>query len=185
MAKVASKAKTAYVCGECGGEHNKWQGQCGECGAWNTLSEIVLEPASAAAAKSPARRDGWAGKVDAPKVTALADVRHHEDSRVSTGIGEFDRVLGGGLVEGAVVLVGGDPGIGKSTLLLQAVAKMAGGASASDGTPLPASMSPARNRWRRWPGARRGWACRSTVSTHSPKPASNASSNTPWRCNRN
>jgi DNA repair protein RadA/Sms len=134
-AKITSKAKTAYVCGECGGEHNKWQGQCGECGAWNTLSEIVLEPAGAVAAKSPARRDGWAGKVDAPKVTALADVRHHEDARVSTGIGEFDRVLGGGLVEGAVVLVGGDPGIGKSTLLLQAVAKMAGGAAASNGAP--------------------------------------------------
>ena len=129
-AKITSKAKTAYVCGECGGEHNKWQGQCAECGAWNTLSEIVLEPAGTAGAKSPSRRAGWAGKVDAPKVTALADVRHHEDARVSTGIGEFDRVLGGGLVEGAVVLVGGDPGIGKSTLLLQAVAKMAGGAAA-------------------------------------------------------
>ncbi len=126
-AKTTSKAKTAYVCGECGGEHNKWQGQCAECGAWNTLSEIVLEPAGAGAAKSPARRAGWAGKVDAPKVTALSEVRHQEDARVSTGIGEFDRVLGGGLVEGAVVLVGGDPGIGKSTLLLQAVARMAGG----------------------------------------------------------
>ncbi len=119
-----AKARTAYVCTECGAEFNKWQGQCGECGAWNTLSEIVLE--SAAAAKSPApRRSGWAGKVDAPRVTALKDVRHHEDARVSTGIGEFDRVLGGGLVEGAVVLVGGDPGIGKSTLLLQAIARMA------------------------------------------------------------
>ncbi|GAB3313713.1 DNA repair protein RadA [Luteimonas notoginsengisoli] len=119
-----AKAKVAYVCSECGGEHNKWQGQCGECGAWNSLSEIVLE--SAAAAKSPAsRRSGWAGKVDAPQVTALKDVRHQEDARVSTGIGEFDRVLGGGLVEGAVVLVGGDPGIGKSTLLLQAVTQMA------------------------------------------------------------
>ncbi|GAA3922660.1 DNA repair protein RadA [Luteimonas lutimaris] len=119
-----AKARTAYVCNECGAEFNKWQGQCGECGAWNSLSEIVLE--SAAAAKSPAsRRSGWAGKVDAPKVTALKDVRHHEDARVTTGIGEFDRVLGGGLVEGAVVLVGGDPGIGKSTLLLQAVAQMA------------------------------------------------------------
>jgi len=124
MARSTAKARTAYVCSECGAEFNKWQGQCGECGAWNTLSEIVLE--SAAAAKSPAsRRSGWAGKVDAPKVTALKDVRHHEDARVSTGIGEFDRVLGGGLVEGAVVLVGGDPGIGKSTLLLQAVARMA------------------------------------------------------------
>src|SRR5690606_32818748 len=124
MAKTTARARSAYVCSECGGEHSKWQGQCGECGAWNTLSEIVLE--SAAAAKSPAsRRGGWAVKADAPKVTALADVREHEDARVSTGIGEFGRVLGGGLVEGAVVLVGGDPGSGKSTLLLQAVARMA------------------------------------------------------------
>ena len=118
------KAKVAYVCGDCGGEHNKWQGQCAECGAWNTLSEIVLE--SAAAQKSPAaRRSGWAGKVDAPKVTSLGEVRHQEDARVSTGIDELDRVLGGGLVEGSVVLVGGDPGIGKSTLLLQAITRMA------------------------------------------------------------
>ena len=118
-----AKAKTAYVCGECGGEHGKWQGQCAECGAWNTLAEVVVEAASAA--KSPAaRRAGWAGKVDAPRITALKDVHHGEDARVSTGIGEFDRVLGGGLVEGAVVLVGGDPGIGKSTLLLQALSLM-------------------------------------------------------------
>ena len=107
------KAKVAYVCGDCGGEHNKWQGQCAECGAWNTLSEIVLE--SAAAQKSPAaRRSGWAGKVDAPKVTSLGDVRPQEDARVSTGNDE-----------GSVVLVGGDPGIGKSTLLLQAITRMA------------------------------------------------------------
>jgi DNA repair protein RadA/Sms len=118
-----AKARTAYVCSECGAEFNKWQGQCDECAAWNSLGEVVLE--SSAAAKSPAsRRSGWAGKIDAPKVTALKDVRHQEDARVSTGIGEFDRVLGGGLVEGAVVLVGGDPGIGKSTLLLQAITQM-------------------------------------------------------------
>src|SRR5690606_8305173 len=93
------------------------------CGAWDTLAEVVLE--TAAGAKSPAsRRGGWAGEVDPPKVTALKDVQAGRDARVSTGIGEFDRVLGGGLVEGAVVLVGGDPGIGKSTLLLQAVASM-------------------------------------------------------------
>ena len=119
-----AKARTAYVCSECGADFNKWQGQCSACGAWDTIAEIVLE--SAAAAKSPAsRRSGWAGKIDAPKVMALKDVQQGEDVRVSTGIGEFDRVLGGGLVEGAVVLVGGDPGIGKSTLLLQALAKMA------------------------------------------------------------
>ena len=119
-----AKAKTAYVCGECGAEHGKWQGQCAECGLWNTLAEVVLEPA--VAARSPAsRRAGWAGKVDPPRITALADVRSGEEARASTGIGEFDRVLGGGLAEGAVVLVGGDPGIGKSTLLLQALARMA------------------------------------------------------------
>jgi DNA repair protein RadA/Sms len=123
MAKASSvKVRSAYVCGECGADHNKWQGQCGDCGAWNSLSEIALE---SPAKPSAARRDGWAGKVEAQKVTALKDVRHSEDARVSTGIGEFDRVLGGGLVEGAVVLVGGDPGIGKSTLLLQAIALMA------------------------------------------------------------
>jgi DNA repair protein RadA/Sms len=122
--KATAKVRSAYVCSECGGDHAKWQGQCDACGAWNTLAEIMLEPASTS--KPAARRDGWAGKVDAPKVTALKDVRHSEEARVSTGIGEFDRVLGGGLVEGAVVLVGGDPGIGKSTLLLQSLAQMSG-----------------------------------------------------------
>lgn len=122
----AGRARTAYVCAECGTDHGKWQGQCAGCGAWNTLSEFVIEPAAKAAASGgTTRRAGWAGAVEAPKVTALRDVRHMEDARVSTGIGELDRVLGGGLVEGAVVLVGGDPGIGKSTLLLQAVARMA------------------------------------------------------------
>ena len=125
--KSAAKAKVAYVCSECGADHNKWQGQCDECAAWNTLSEFVIESAAAmkAGGTGASRRSGWAGKVDAPKVTALQDVIHTEHARVSTGIGELDRVLGGGLVQGAVVLVGGDPGIGKSTLLLQAVAKMA------------------------------------------------------------
>lgn len=124
---MMAKAKTAYVCGECGAEYTKWQGQCTECGVWNTLSEIVLESATPGGKASPAtsRRIGWAGKAEAPKITALKDVQQSEQARVSTGIGEFDRVLGGGLVEGAVVLIGGDPGIGKSTLLLQALASMA------------------------------------------------------------
>jgi DNA repair protein RadA/Sms len=122
--KPAAKSRTAYVCAECGAEHGKWQGQCAECGAWNTLTQIVLE--SAASAPTAARRGSWAGQVEPPKITALKDVLQHEDQRTTTGIGEFDRVLGGGLVEGAVVLIGGDPGIGKSTLLLQALASMAG-----------------------------------------------------------
>lgn len=113
-----AKAKTAYVCSECGGEHSKWQGQCAECGVWNTLSEIVLEPASKAGAGA-GRRAGYAGASDAPKVTRLASISGEADQRSATGIGELDRVLGGGLVGGSVVLIGGDPGIGKSTLLLQ------------------------------------------------------------------
>ncbi|QDW65966.1 DNA repair protein RadA [Luteimonas granuli] len=124
MAKTTVKARTAFVCSECGADFSKWQGQCGACGAWDTVSEIVLESAASMKAAAPARRGGWAGKTEAPKVTPLAEVRQADEIRVTTGIGEFDRVLGGGLVEGAVVLVGGDPGIGKSTLLLQAVASM-------------------------------------------------------------
>jgi len=119
-----AKAKTAYVCSDCGASFNKWQGQCGECGAWNTLSEFVIEPASAG--KSAVRNTGYAGAIDAPKITPLKLVSQTAEVRVSTGIGELDRVLGGGMVEGSVVLVGGDPGIGKSTLLLQALAAMGG-----------------------------------------------------------
>jgi DNA repair protein RadA/Sms len=121
---MMAKAKTAYVCSQCGANFSKWQGQCGECGAWNTLSEFVLE--SAAAAKQGARHGGWAGRGDAARITPLKSVSQAEETRVSTAIGELDRVLGGGLVAGSVVLVGGDPGIGKSTLLLQALALMAG-----------------------------------------------------------
>ena len=121
-----AKAKTAYVCSECGDSSSKWQGQCGECGAWNTMSEFVIEPASAGkgGGPAPARQGGWAGRPEAAGITALKDVSKDVEVRVSTTIGELDRVLGGGLVEGSVVLVGGDPGIGKSTLLLQALALM-------------------------------------------------------------
>jgi DNA repair protein RadA/Sms len=117
-----AKPKTAYVCADCGASFNKWQGQCGECGAWNTLSEFVIEAASVG--KQSSRQGGWAGEGGGAVVTALREVSLTSESRVSTGIGELDRVLGGGLVEGSVVLIGGDPGIGKSTLLLQALALM-------------------------------------------------------------
>jgi len=113
-----AKARTAYVCTECGGEHSKWQGQCAECGVWNTLSEIVLESATRSGAAGP-RRGGYAGALEAPRVTPLASIATDIEQRCATGIGELDRVLGGGLVAGSVVLIGGDPGIGKSTLLLQ------------------------------------------------------------------
>ncbi|WP_297925069.1 DNA repair protein RadA [Metallibacterium sp.] len=112
-----AKAKTAYVCNQCGAEHTRWQGQCAACGAWDTLSEFVVEPAAAAGRAAP-RRSGYAGQVSA-RITPLTEVALQIESRSLIGIGELDRVLGGGLVQGSVVLVGGDPGIGKSTLLLQ------------------------------------------------------------------
>jgi DNA repair protein RadA/Sms len=111
-----AKAKTAYVCSDCGAEYSKWQGQCAECGAWNTLSAFIVQPAKSAAVNP---RGGYAGAADAPKVTKLATIATDAEQRDPTGIAELDRVLGGGLVAGSVVLVGGDPGIGKSTLLLQ------------------------------------------------------------------
>ena len=116
-----AKAKTAYVCADCGAEYPKWQGQCEACGAWNTLSEFVVQPAKAAAGNT--RSVGYAG-IDTPRVQPLVQIAGEIERRHLVRIGELDRVLGGGLVEGSVVLVGGDPGIGKSTLLLQALAAL-------------------------------------------------------------
>ncbi len=111
-----AKPKTVYVCTECGGQSAKWQGQCPHCAPWNTLVESVAESArrAAASARSPA----------AGKLQTLSQIKPREETRMPTGMGEFDRVLGGGLVPGGVVLIGGDPGIGKSTLLLQALARL-------------------------------------------------------------
>lgn len=112
-----AKAKSLYVCTECGGQSLKWQGQCPHCNAWNTLVETVAEAASSGGNRySALAADG--------KLQTLAEVEALEVPRTPTGVAELDRVLGGGLVEGAVVLIGGDPGIGKSTLLLQALAHM-------------------------------------------------------------
>jgi DNA repair protein RadA/Sms len=116
-----AKVKTAYTCSECGGQSTKWAGQCPHCEQWNTLIEGVAE---APAAKGGNRFSAVAGS---GKLLALADLAAREEPRVPTGIGEFDRVLGGGLVPGGVVLIGGDPGIGKSTLLLQALTQIGAG----------------------------------------------------------
>ena len=113
-----AKAKSIYTCTECGGQSLKWQGQCPHCNAWNTLVETISEATSSGAGNrySALAADG--------KLQTLAEVEALEVPRAPTGVAELDRVLGGGLVEGAVVLIGGDPGIGKSTLLLQALAHM-------------------------------------------------------------
>ncbi|WP_312264088.1 DNA repair protein RadA [Rivihabitans pingtungensis] len=115
-----AKAKTVYVCSECGGISPKWQGQCPHCTSWNSLSETVQAP--------PAANGGnhrfQALAASSGEVQVLAEVQAEEAPRDPSGSDELDRVLGGGLVRGAVILIGGDPGIGKSTLLLQTLASV-------------------------------------------------------------
>ncbi|WP_205201340.1 DNA repair protein RadA [Azonexus hydrophilus] len=111
-----AKPKTIYSCTECGATNPKWQGQCPGCNAWNTLVESVAE--------TPGKHR-FEALAPAARLQNLAEIEAREADRIATGIGEFDRALGGGLVGGGVVLIGGDPGIGKSTLLLQALAHLA------------------------------------------------------------
>ena len=116
-----AKPKTLYTCPDCGASAPKWQGQCPGCGAWNTLIETVAE----APVAGGNRMDKFAALAGDGRLQKLSDISPREEPRIPTGIEEFDRVLGGGLVAGGVVLIGGDPGIGKSTLLLQALTRLA------------------------------------------------------------
>ena len=109
-----AKSKTIYVCSECGYETPRWLGRCPDCGSWNTLTEQESAPAAELPEKKLKRAPG--GGADPLRIDEIPD---EAMLRRSTGIGELDRVLGGGIVEGSLVLVGGDPGIGKSTLLTQ------------------------------------------------------------------
>lgn len=113
-----AKDKTIYTCQECGGTSPKWLGKCPHCNAWNTLEETRAEPAGAGKNRMQALARGLNA---AQPVTTLADIEAADVARTPTSIDELDRVLGGGIVAGGVVLIGGDPGIGKSTLLLQAL----------------------------------------------------------------
>ena len=115
-----AKTKTAYVCNDCGADFSKWQGQCAECGQWNSLSEVRL----AASKPSSSGAQGYAGLKDST-VQTLKDVSLEELPRFSSSMKELDRVLGGGFVPGSVVLLGGHPGAGKSTLLLQSLCALA------------------------------------------------------------
>jgi len=111
-----AKSRSQYICSECGGASPKWQGQCPQCGAWNTLAETAVESTTTTR---------FAPIAPTAEVHTLGKIAAVELPRESSGLAEFDRVLGGGLVPGGVVLIGGDPGIGKSTLLLQSLAAMA------------------------------------------------------------
>jgi DNA repair protein RadA/Sms len=110
-----AKEKSIYSCSECGGTTPKWLGKCPHCNAWNTLVETVAQPAAGTA------KNRFASLAPTAAVMTLADIEATDVARTPTGQDELDRVLGGGIVDGGVVLIGGDPGIGKSTLLLQAL----------------------------------------------------------------
>jgi DNA repair protein RadA/Sms len=114
-----AKAKTVFICQECGQESPRWLGKCPGCGGWNTMVEEMVAPA-------PALRPGISpGLSTGEKPVPIASVEAEDSPRFPTGSGELDRVLGGGIVPGSFVLVGGDPGIGKSTILLQLAAQVA------------------------------------------------------------
>jgi DNA repair protein RadA/Sms len=117
--------KTVFVCQECGSQSPKWLGRCSDCGAWNSLVEERAQAETAAAGAAGPHRYAMAGTIGAAQLYADIEITQH--SRLTTGIDEFDRVLGGGVVPGSLILLGGEPGIGKSTLLLQAAANMANG----------------------------------------------------------
>lgn len=121
-----AKQKTAFVCNDCGSDYAKWQGQCSDCGAWNTITEIRLGPAGSTG-RAPrgggGKRGGFSGKLADAQV--LKDIDFQDQPRIASGAEEFDRVLGGGLVPGSSILIGGNPGAGKSTLLLQTMCHLA------------------------------------------------------------
>jgi DNA repair protein RadA/Sms len=118
---VAKKKSSAFVCNDCGADYSKWQGQCGECGAWNTLSEVRLGSTSPSVSR---KSSGFAGAADGA-VSPLSEIALTDIPRIGTGTTELDLVLGGGLVPGSCILVGGEPGAGKSTLLLQTLCELA------------------------------------------------------------
>jgi DNA repair protein RadA/Sms len=116
---VATKAKVRYVCSECGGVQMKWMGKCPDCDEWNTLEEVVVQ---APAAGTPSS----SSLMGTPEPISLPAIPAEPGRRLVLSNGELNRVLGGGIVPGSGILVGGDPGIGKSTLLLQMAADVAG-----------------------------------------------------------
>jgi hypothetical protein len=131
-----AREKSIHVCSECGGTNPKWLGQCPHCKAWNTLVETVAEPTGGA-------RHRFQSLAKAQPVATLSEIEATDIERAPTGVDELDRVLGGGMVAGGVVLIGGDPGIGKSTLLLQALDSLSRGSAA-----LYVTGEEAAPRWR-------------------------------------
>jgi DNA repair protein RadA/Sms len=115
-----AKLKTQYVCQNCGNNSPKWVGKCNACGEWNTFSEEVVAPKTGRYAQEALIQEKQS------KPTLISELKQEAQNRIDTGNGELNRVLGGGLVPGSVVLIGGEPGIGKSTLILQIALQIKG-----------------------------------------------------------
>lgn len=128
-----ARLETRYVCGTCGATSLRWEGQCRSCGGWNTLVETPVERVRSST------RSSRSAALPAPPLTPLSDVSEDEGERIALGIREVDRVLGGGIVPGSLVLLGGEPGIGKSTLVLALCGALANATAAADGRVLYAS----------------------------------------------
>src|SRR5213594_2512514 len=114
---MTKAANTIFICQSCGYESRKWLGKCPECGEWNSLVEERVVTTKKSGARAGLR-------LREPRAVAYSEIESQDDTRISSGVTEFDRVLGGGIVPGTLVLLGGDPGIGKSTLLLQVADKL-------------------------------------------------------------
>ena len=176
-ARRQMKQKTVFACQECGAQSPKWLGRCADCGAWNSLvEERPLPPAATAGAAAGGAPRYSLAAAAGPQL--YADIDTVVAERLSTGIGEFDRVLGGGVVPGSLVLIGGEPGIGKSTLLLQAAAHFREVGRARSST------APARNPSTRSSRAASGSAWSRRRSTSWPRPVSSASSRRSRGCGR-
>lgn len=119
-----AKAKTVYVCSECGYDSPKWIGRCPACGQWNTMKEMTLHPDKSVPASENRARQALSGTAHRPRPIPLSEVTVSEEPRLGTHDPELDRVLGGGIVPGSLILIGGEPGIGKSTLLLQTLVRL-------------------------------------------------------------
>lgn len=133
-----AKTRTQFLCNHCGSLHPKWMGKCPDCGTWDALQEFKAPTPDAREAARARSQSGDIAK--AAEALTLEDIDHEDAPRTSTGIGEFDRILGGGVVPGSAILVGGEPGIGKSTLLLQVADALADGGAkliAAGGSPRP------------------------------------------------
>ena len=120
---MAKQPATIYVCQNCGAQSRKWLGQCSDCGEWNTLVEERFRPT----AQNGGSGGGFTGSPAAREAVAFPEIESQDDARTSSGIEEFDRVLGGGIVAGSLVLIGGSPGIGKSTIVIQMADRLSQG----------------------------------------------------------